>query len=395
MLARSLAPNRMKESFLDYISYVGQIKIEASRHQAIAKKERSSKRGPSGKETALHQSEKSCEVESVRIEVTWGEILRQRRFDSCVGQIFTEILWGSVLGVGLLALSLRSLPLVHIPRFTTRLVKGPLTQVRGMDISPFQPVDRISNLPDNVIDKILMHFTIRDSAKTSILSKQWRYKWLNLPQLIFDDTLWQESARNQELARMKFVGILYQVLFRHQGPVTKISLIIPKLRGGSEIDHLIYILWKKGVEEFTLKMTVGEEYKLPSSLFMCLQLKHLSLSSCLINPPPIFKGFNRLIRLELDFVTIDARELNSPHLAIVSVTCGGGCDFGDGIRILIEFFDSVPALQKLHMDYNFVKTTTKQFQLLLTTLRFSSYQILRVIGGTLIGTSLDEKLPQP
>ncbi|KAL2523017.1 uncharacterized protein Fot_26940 [Forsythia ovata] len=55
-------------------------------------------------------------------------MLRLRRFDSCVGQIFTEILWGSVLGVGLLTLSLRSLPLVHIPRFTTRLVNGPLTQ---------------------------------------------------------------------------------------------------------------------------------------------------------------------------------------------------------------------------------------------------------------------------
>ncbi|KAL2547887.1 Uncharacterized protein Fot_09417 [Forsythia ovata] len=67
-----------------------------------------------------------CEL--VRFEVMWGEILRQRRFDFRVGQIFTEILWESVLGVGLLALSLRSLPLVHIPRFTTRLVKGPLTQ---------------------------------------------------------------------------------------------------------------------------------------------------------------------------------------------------------------------------------------------------------------------------
>ncbi|KAL2459135.1 Uncharacterized protein Fot_55153 [Forsythia ovata] len=64
----------------------------------------------------------------VRLEVTWGEILQQRRFDSRVGQIFTEILWGSVLGVGLLALSLKSLPLVHIPRFTTRLVNGPLAQ---------------------------------------------------------------------------------------------------------------------------------------------------------------------------------------------------------------------------------------------------------------------------
>ncbi|KAL2455031.1 F-box/FBD/LRR-repeat protein [Forsythia ovata] len=270
-----------------------------------------------------------------------------------------------------------------------------------MDISQFQSVDRISNLPDNVIDKILMQFTIRDATKTSILSKEWRYKWLNLPQLIFDDTLWQKSERNRELARMNFVGILYQVLLRHQGPVTKMSLIIPELIGGSEIDHLIYFLWKKGVEEFTLKMMVGKDYKLPSSLFMCLQLKHLSLYSCLINPPPSFKGFNRMIRLELDFVTIDARVLenlisscplleqlvlhflsdvdyleidapmlklfelncstasvflkNSPHLAIVSVACGKGCDFGDGIRSLIEFFDSVPALQKLHMDYHFVK----------------------------------------
>ncbi|KAL2531543.1 F-box/fbd/LRR-repeat protein [Abeliophyllum distichum] len=247
-----------------------------------------------------------------------------------------------------------------------------------MDISQFQPVDRISNLTYNVIDKILMHFTIRDAAKTSILSKEWRYKWLNLSQLIFDDTLWQESERNRELTRMKFVEILYQVLLRHQGPVTKMSLIIPELIGGSEIDHLIYFLWKKGVEEFTLKMRVGEEYKLPSSLFMCLQLKDLSLSSCLINPPPSFKGFNRLIRLELDFVTIDDRVLenlisscplleqlvlhfinnvdyleidapmlklfelncstasvflkNSPHLAIVSVACGEECDFGDGIH---------------------------------------------------------------
>ncbi|KAL2462410.1 Glutamate receptor 2.2 [Forsythia ovata] len=35
--------------------------------------------------------------ELVRSEVTWGEILRQRRFDSRVGQIFTEILWRSDL----------------------------------------------------------------------------------------------------------------------------------------------------------------------------------------------------------------------------------------------------------------------------------------------------------
>ncbi|KAL2489904.1 hypothetical protein Fot_43196 [Forsythia ovata] len=72
-----------------------------------------------------------CEL--VRPEVTWGEIIRQRMFDSRVGQIFTEILWEYVMWVGLLALSLRPLPLMHIYRFTTRLIKRPLTQNQHRD----------------------------------------------------------------------------------------------------------------------------------------------------------------------------------------------------------------------------------------------------------------------
>ncbi|KAL2529454.1 Uncharacterized protein Fot_22055 [Forsythia ovata] len=75
---------------------------------------------PEKKQNAFKDKSK---YELVKLEVMWGEILRQRKFDSRVGQIFTEILWWSVLGVGLLALSLRSLPLMHIPQFTTRLVK--------------------------------------------------------------------------------------------------------------------------------------------------------------------------------------------------------------------------------------------------------------------------------
>ncbi|KAL2535665.1 hypothetical protein Fot_17056 [Forsythia ovata] len=75
--------------------------------------------------------------ELVRPEVTWGEIIRQHMLDFRVGQIFTEILRRSVLGVGMLALSLRSLSFGHIPRFTTRLVKKPPTQVRGFTFRTF------------------------------------------------------------------------------------------------------------------------------------------------------------------------------------------------------------------------------------------------------------------
>lgn len=128
-----------------------------------------------------------------------------------------------------------------------------------MDIAQFQPVDRISNLPDNVIDSILMHLTLRDAAKSSILSKQWRYKWVKLPQLRFDVTIWQEYEGNLESARMKFLLILYKILLLHLGPITKLRLVIPKLKNCSEIDNLIHILWKNSVEEFTFKIKSGEQ----------------------------------------------------------------------------------------------------------------------------------------
>ncbi|KAL2552967.1 hypothetical protein Fot_06586 [Forsythia ovata] len=73
----------------------------------------------------------------IRPEVTWKEIIRQHKFDFRVRQIFTEILWKSVLEIGMLALSFRSLPLVHIFRFTTRLVKGPLTHVGDFTFGTF------------------------------------------------------------------------------------------------------------------------------------------------------------------------------------------------------------------------------------------------------------------
>ncbi|CAI9781027.1 unnamed protein product [Fraxinus pennsylvanica] len=157
---------------------------------------------------------------------------------------------------------------------------------------------------------------------------------------------------------------------------------------------------EEGGMEFIFEISLG--YKIPSSLFMYLQLKHLKLSACLINPPPTFKGFNRLIRLELCNVNIDAEvlkslisscplleqllldfpiefdlEIDAPmlrlfqlrcfcssiyikrslHLAAVTVTAYdhyavddinyGNCNF-------VEFFDSLPALHKLYMDFYFM-----------------------------------------
>ncbi|KAL0314754.1 UNVERIFIED_CONTAM: F-box/FBD/LRR-repeat protein [Sesamum angustifolium] len=64
-------------------------------------------------------------------------------------------------------------------------------------------VDRISNLPGHIIDKILSHLSLRDAVRTSILSTKWRYKWVTLPYLVFDNQSVLVSAPDQTLVKNK------------------------------------------------------------------------------------------------------------------------------------------------------------------------------------------------
>ena len=50
--------------------------------------------------------------------------------------------------------------------------------------------DKLSNLPENIIDAIVMDLSLRDAVRTSILSKTWRYNWCRLSVLMLDQVLW-------------------------------------------------------------------------------------------------------------------------------------------------------------------------------------------------------------
>ncbi|KAM3357956.1 hypothetical protein P3S68_020887 [Capsicum galapagoense] len=54
--------------------------------------------------------------------------------------------------------------------------------------------DRISELPANVIDRILELLPVKDAAKTSILSKNWRYNWAMLSNLQLDEAFCYKLA---------------------------------------------------------------------------------------------------------------------------------------------------------------------------------------------------------
>ncbi|KAM3269380.1 F-box/FBD/LRR-repeat protein [Capsicum chacoense] len=173
------------------------------------------------------------------------------------------------------------------------------------------PLDVLSNLPENVIDVILMCLPLRDAVRTSILSNIWRYKWCRLPELTLDDTFWK-TKNNLICHTTAITKIIYHILIFHEGPITKFTLCVPKSRSCPMIDDLIYFLAKNGIQDFVLKLPFkGDTYELPPLFFKKLQLRNLTLQNCLILRPPTFKGFDRLISLELCEVTITSELLGS------------------------------------------------------------------------------------
>ncbi|TMW84167.1 hypothetical protein EJD97_025688 [Solanum chilense] len=171
-------------------------------------------------------------------------------------------------------------------------------------------IDRLSNLPKNVINSILMRLPLQDAVITSILSKKWRYKWCSIPQLTLDDKLWEET-RALLSPSIKFTKILYQILTLHSGPLTKFTLSISSLRKYLKINSLIYFLSRNDIQDLVLKFSEWNRYRLPPSFFVCSQLRHLTLQNCVICPPPAFKGFDMLNSLNLCDVTISSKLLES------------------------------------------------------------------------------------
>ncbi|KAG5521265.1 hypothetical protein RHGRI_033723 [Rhododendron griersonianum] len=182
--------------------------------------------------------------------------------------------------------------------------------------------DIISHVPGNILDKILMCLSLKDAVRTSILSRKWRYAWAKLPQLEFDSTLYYDDSTlynddstlyndDSKATHTKLMMIIYQVMLLHRGPIMKFTLNVYGLESCSEIDLLILFVSSNDIQDFFLRITHGELYKLPSSLYSCLQLRHLRLHSCMLKPPPEFEGFTRLISLDLFHVVIADDVLSS------------------------------------------------------------------------------------
>ena len=186
-------------------------------------------------------------------------------------------------------------------------------------------MDRISSLPPTIIESILCLLPIQEAARTSVLSKEWRYIWTKIPKLVFDEDTLVVSTNENQLSVMeenyktpslrkdmnlmcKFFYAIYQILLAHQGPILEFTLAVFAVDSCIEIDQILaYLSRQNTVMKLTLELQ--NEYKLPSSIFSLHHLTNLSLTFLKIDHEPRFNGFPSLTTLCLKKVNISKKTL--------------------------------------------------------------------------------------
>lgn len=149
--------------------------------------------------------------------------------------------------------------------------------------------DRISNLPSEIIDRILECMSVRDAARTSILSRKWRDFWPMHSKLIFDEHTFRVIRHGVLLMPDNQIDkIINKILLQHMGPVVKFLLDLSYINSAqySDVDQWMFLLSRNGVKELSLlhSRLAAKSYRLPSYVFSCSSLEHLVLHKVIIEP---------------------------------------------------------------------------------------------------------------
>ncbi|GJR27359.1 F-box/FBD/LRR-repeat protein-like protein [Tanacetum coccineum] len=246
--------------------------------------------------------------------------------------------------------------------------------MEGRDLS----LDRISSLPSTIIENILCLVPIQDAARTSVLSKDWRYSWTKIPKLFFaiypypisnkvsiddnplcllEETFEMPSERIFMSRRFKLFSAIYQVLLVHQGPILDFTLSVDADETCVEIDQVIsYLSRMNTVKKLTLELSLG--YKLPLSFFSLHQLTDLSLVFCNVGYQPTLNGFGNLTSLHMEHVEIDKETLlrflsNCPLLKSITVDMVSR-NIGFETFTTIQLFECLPVIEQVTFSSTFL-----------------------------------------
>ncbi|KAJ0810202.1 putative F-box domain, FBD domain, leucine-rich repeat domain superfamily [Helianthus annuus] len=194
--------------------------------------------------------------------------------------------------------------------------------------------DIITNFPEDLINPILERLPIKDAVRTSVLSKNWRYRWTTMKSLAFDNHFSQQFLNIGAFSCYGFVRVISQIMIKHQGPILKFVLHIPKeivLDSFQQVDLWMLILSRNNVRELHI-VNFNQFYQIPTSVFSCRELRVLGLYRCILNPPLEFQGFPNLEVISLVCVhfgaSLGGTVINLPQLKRLKLySCGNVNNF--------------------------------------------------------------------
>ncbi|KAL7149611.1 hypothetical protein ABFS83_05G053000 [Erythranthe nasuta] len=137
-------------------------------------------------------------------------------------------------------------------------------------------MNRISDLPNDILQIILYFLSQKDAVRTSILSKSWRYRWRTRPNLDFSEATFK--GKKQEF--LSFVDNTLQQYRDRRLCLDEFHLRISlddclKHKSVSLLEKWIPILTTMGVKESRLSISTVDRNDMPSVVFRAESLQQL------------------------------------------------------------------------------------------------------------------------
>ncbi|XP_021726205.1 putative F-box/LRR-repeat protein At3g18150 [Chenopodium quinoa] len=187
--------------------------------------------------------------------------------------------------------------------------------------------DRISELPDALVEDILSYMPMMDAIKTSILSERWRWSWASTTKIEFlfeefNDTLDMFSEFITSTMMLNRSSTIHKFVLRSYFD----AFMSPA------INFCLRQLVRKRVEELCLDLDFCSEpplaYWLTPEIYYCESVKKLSFTCCQVSPM-VAVNWRSLQDLSIENAFIDNQTIQmilcgSPHLeSLLLRNCGG------------------------------------------------------------------------
>ncbi|XP_052193778.1 putative F-box protein At1g49610 [Diospyros lotus] len=212
-------------------------------------------------------------------------------------------------------------------------------------------MDRISDLPDDILHHILSRLSIKEASGTILLSKRWNHVWATLHCLNFGEI--SDLGRDE---KKKLVSFVDQNLMNRREKGISIHRFRMGIWAHQEFpyhaDRWIGWLVECNIKELELELASCGFYDLPRTVFAAKSLTVLSLRCCSMRLPCDADRalFPSLQKLCLRHVVVDDRLIRSlsnicPGLEDLKlVTCFG-------LRSIKIW--GLPKLSKLHLELSY------------------------------------------